>query len=125
MFTIAGIQRRRQPIPHVVVHCECFFGVGNLDDGQHRSENFFLLQARSRRDVAENGRLKKPAGVQIAAIRFAGCCLTATSQVRPLLLPYRDITRRFFRAQTCVDHRTNVRSLGDGHHPDAMRVRAQ
>src|SRR5208337_946715 len=83
---IVGVKGAGETVFGVIDHAQSLFKTGNLDDGQHGTENFFLGYNCVGRDVCEDGRFKKVAAV-------AGLRRAAASDQSAFLLASLDIAQ--------------------------------
>src|ERR1700730_8152135 len=56
---VPRINRRRQTVSDVVVHCKSLVRVLHSNYGKNRTEDFFLLETTARLDVREDRRLEE------------------------------------------------------------------
>src|SRR5690606_34628231 len=85
---IAGIQRRRQPVLHPVVHLECLRRIVHTNHGENRTKDLLLLDPRARLHPREDRRQVEEAAIQ----RFVVRARTTDQEVRTLALPDVNIT---------------------------------
>src|SRR5438876_4482951 len=98
---IPRVDRRRQSVPHIVVHGESLVRVLDSDYRKNRTENLFLLEAASRLDVDEDRRLEEVATGHFPRSR------PSSYELRPLGLTNIHVALNFSDG-VFIDQRTDI-----------------